>query len=418
MISVGKASVFFGLFLVCGGSWAGEISLDPFFGNQGKVLIQLSRRGDRVEGVAIQKDGKIVVAGVGDVAGGADFIIVRLLVNGELDSSFGVGGVVRLDLGGKEKVFGLVIQKNGKIIVGGASRDFHKSVLALARFTSNGDLDKAFGQGGVVKTAVGDQAEIHYLVLQPDSKILAVGFSSQKKNRSIVVARYHSDGKLDHAFGNNGLMTSLFSSQDFGYGMALHPDGKIIVAGSIQRSPGDDEAVLIRYHANGQLDPGFGTKGIVKINVGSSQDLFSSAALQPDGKILAAGFSMQPQNRSDLLVVRFHSNGSLDKTFSGKGWQLYDHQHGYDLAHAIAFSRRKILVAGEISQRKTVSWKRRQSRFLFISILEDGTMERTMPISFQETGNQSAEAMAIQEDGKVVLVGYANKGLAITRLIP
>lgn len=392
--------------------------MDPFFGNQGKVLIQLSRRGDRGEGVVVQKDGKIVVAGVGEVAGGADFIIVRLLVNGELDSSFGVGGVVRLDLGGKEKVFGLVIQKNGRIVVGGASGDFHKSVLALARFTSDGGLDKAFGQGGVVKTAVGNRVEIHYLVLQPDSKILAVGFSSQKKGRSIVIARYRSEGLLDPSFGEDGFVVSSFSSQDSGYGVVLQPNGKIVVAGSIQNISGDEEAVLIRYHANGQLDRSFGTEGIAKINLGSGQDLFSSIALQPDGKILAAGFSMQPQNRSDLFVVRFHSSGSLDKTFSGKGWQLYDHQHGYDLAHAITFSRGQILVAGEVSQRKTVSWEKRHSRFLFISILENGTMERAMPISFQETGNQSAEAMVLQKDGKVLLVGYINKAMAITRFFP
>jgi uncharacterized delta-60 repeat protein len=212
---------------------------------------------------------------------------------GDLDQAFGIAGIVMVDLtAGGGFSSSVAVQPDGKIVVGGGcftdaatSTDF-----CLARYQNGGSLDMAFGVGGRVSTAfIGASVDtVNALALQKDEKIIAVGQSGM----SFALARYHTDGTLDPTFGTGGrVITSFGSFFDIPRGVAVQPDGKIVVVGS--SSSGlflPAKFAVARYTAEGSLDATFGNGGKVTTNFGiDTSDGATSVALQSDGKIVAAG---------------------------------------------------------------------------------------------------------------------------------
>jgi uncharacterized delta-60 repeat protein len=269
-------------------------SLDASFGTGGKVTTAIGTRGAVACAAAIQSDGKIVVAGYSDT-GTADvsadvFALARYNADdGSLDMSFGTGGMVTTTSFGTrfENATSVVIQTDGKIVAAGRAYP----VLALARYNSNGSLDTSFGTGGKVTTAMGDRFGASGLAIQSDGKIVAAGSSGTGTGYVFALVRYNIDGSLDTGFGIGGKATT-----DFGTGLgflravAIQSDGKIVAAGSSY--DGTPFAfTLVRYNSDGSLDTHFGTGGTVTTAVGTRVDEIYAVAIQPDGKIVAAGSS-------------------------------------------------------------------------------------------------------------------------------
>ncbi|NUQ63012.1 MAG: hypothetical protein HUU20_11010 [Pirellulales bacterium] len=299
--------------------------LDPTFGDNGLVLDQfLGPAFDRAQAVAIQSNGDILVAGntsAGVSFGrGSDFALTRYHADGALDTTFGVAGRVTTEFTPNGNYMaGIVIQADGKIVVAGSG--FNGATgedLLIARYNVDGSLDGSFGDGGkIIADRNGTDDSLGAVAIQADGKIVVGGYSGVTvggvTRPDFFLARYNTNGTLDGAFGSGGFVTTdLNGSTDVIGGLVIQPDGKIVAAGYTYRSGTFYDFGLARYNTDGSLDGTFGASGKVTKDLGGNYDFGDDVALQADGKIVVAGISTQPATARDFAVVRFNANGSLD----------------------------------------------------------------------------------------------------------
>lgn len=323
--------------------------LDSSFGTGGIVRTQMGTV-SRFQSVAVQSDGKIIAAGYSYNGANYDFALARYNSDGSPDLSFGLGGAVITPVGsGDDRVYGLSIQDDGKIVVAGSARDGVDYDFALARYDAEGLLDPSFGSGGIVTTPLGSgTGEIYALCIQNDDKILAAGYSLNGSYNDFTLARYDTNGALDSGFGTGGIViTPVGTGQDDkANALALQDDGMIVAAGYVFNGTNNDCA-LARFDTNGTLDSGFGTGGIVIAPVGSGNDSANALAIQNDGMIVAAGEAYNAGNFIDVALVRFDTDGSPDTTFGVGGVVLTPVGTNYDRASALAIQNDgSIVVAG------------------------------------------------------------------------
>ena len=287
-------------------------ALDTSFNGTGKATTPIGTNYDEAFGVAIQSDGKIVVGGFGVIGSGGDFAVVRYTSDGMLDPSFNGTGKVTTPIGsGIDQGYSVAIQSDGKIVLAGfALLPGSDNDFAVVRYNSNGSLDSSFNGTGKVTTPIGnaDASDSGRAVaIQSDGKIVMTGNSGSGSDRDFAVVRYHPDGILDSSFNGTGkVTTSIGSGQDTGSSVAIQSDGKIVVAGATANGFSSDFA-LVRYNTHGSLDSSFNGTGIVVTNLGSF-DVGNSVTIQSDGKIVVAGYSNLNGNH-DFAVVRYNTNG-------------------------------------------------------------------------------------------------------------
>jgi uncharacterized delta-60 repeat protein len=259
-----------------------EGTLDPGFGSGGRVTTQIGPYTQPAD-LVLQSDGKIMA--VGGWSGGS--ALVRYDANGTLDPVFGSGGKVMTSIGGN--VSSVVVQPDGKFVVAGEAPNGPASSFLLARFNDDGTPDTSFGTGGTVTTSFGTRAGARDLVLQPDGKLVAVGWTSSGSSPDFALARYEVTGNLDPSFAGGTVITSFGSFDDQAQAALLQPDGKIIVVG--HWSPDSNRAgfALARYDTDGTLDEGFGGAGTVTAPIGRDEDRASAVVLQPDGRLVVVG---------------------------------------------------------------------------------------------------------------------------------
>src|SRR6266568_5811537 len=308
--------------------------LDPTFGTGGQVTTDFNRSTDIANAVALQPDGKLVVVGQtykhNDYTG-EDFAVARYNTDGTLDATFGVNGKVRTDFPGLAAVASsVVIQPDGKIVVaGGAFPNFtFLGDFKVVRYNSNGSLDTSFGDGGIVTTIFPEGSYAFDVALQADGKIIAAGtvfvdfIPGEPSNTDFALARYNPDGTPDAAFGNGGqVSTDFVGMEDDAFSVLIQSDGKIVAVGSANSPATYYDFAAVRYLSNGTIDTAFGVAGKVQTDFGDHNfDRARSAALQSDGKIVAAGFAIsQNGGVQNFAVARYTSSGILDTTFSGDG---------------------------------------------------------------------------------------------------
>ena len=323
-------------------------TLDNAFGTGGKVTtaVGTGNNGDVGESVAIQSDGKIVVAGIADNGTSFDFALVRYNSNGSLDNTFGTNGIVTTAIGsGTDWGHSAAIQSDGKIVVAGISNNGVNNDFAIVRYNSNGSLDNTFGTGGKVTTAIGVAADEGYSVaIQSDGKIVVTGFSHNGTNNDFALVRYNTDGTLDNTFGAGGKAITDFGGTDEAYSVAIQSDGKIVGVG-YSFTGGYNYFTIVRYTSNGGLDNTFGTGGKVTNLIGNASNGYS-VAIQSDGKIVATGGSLSTFS-SDFYLTRCNTNGSMDNTFGSSGIVSTDFTGTNDDGLSVTIqSDGKILVAG------------------------------------------------------------------------
>jgi uncharacterized delta-60 repeat protein len=249
--------------------------------------------------------------GFTDAPDGGDFALARYNADGSLDTTFGTGGKVTTGFGAFsiDVAFGVALQPNGKIVVAGytAASDVVAD-FAVARYNADGSLDTSFGTGGKVTTDFGGFDLAPAVALQPDGKIVVAGWTEDIffAGADFAVARYNPDGRLDAGFGTGGKVTTSFGAFGCATGVALQPNGKIVVAGNTTDAVGGEDFALARYNANGGLDAGFGTGGKVTTDFGGD-DFANGVALQPDGKIVVAGATFLTTDY-DFAVARYQGD--------------------------------------------------------------------------------------------------------------
>jgi uncharacterized delta-60 repeat protein len=390
--------------------------LDRNFDGDGKVTTDFGGY-DGASSVAIQADGKIVVAGSTSsnyFFNNDDFALARYNSNGALDTTFDGDGRVTTDFGNKDRASSLAIQADGKIVVAGESSIYNPngniSDFALARYNSNGTLDTTFGTGGKITTdfATNSSDYASSLAIQADSKIVVAGYS--------ILARYNSDGTLDSTFDGDGRLTSVIGGIS---DVAIQADGKIVVAGY-----DNGDFALARYNSDGTLDSTFDGDGKLTTDFGG-YDSASSVAIQADGKIVAAGSNGVPSwtnFRENFALARYNSDGTLDSTFDGDG-KLTTDFGGYDRASSVAIQADgKIVAAGSNGVPNGISSF--IDNFALARYNSDGTLDFTffgngkVTTDFFEGLNErlslpplsidSAYSVAIQADGgKIVAAGLS-----------
>ena len=325
-------------------------TLDPGFGPAGNGVFAFSIQPshDGLYAVALQSDGKILVAGYAHNGLNNDFAIVRLNTNGTLDTTFDGDGIRLIDIAGdNDTARGIAVQSDGKIVVGGVAAVAGNNDFAVVRLNADGSLDASFGTGGKVTTAIGAGAdEARGLAIQTDGKILLTGYSHNGTNEDVALVRYNTDGSLDTNFDGDGKRTlAIGSGYDVANAVALQSDGKIVVAGDSLIS-GTPDFTVMRFNADGSLDTSFDTDGMATTAVGGSSDYSKALAIQSDGRIVVVGESFNGSN-NDIAVVRYNSDGSLDTTFDTDGKLTTAIGSSIDTASGVAVqSDGKIVVAG------------------------------------------------------------------------
>ncbi|HET6978798.1 MAG TPA: hypothetical protein VFI24_20870 [Pyrinomonadaceae bacterium] len=351
--------------------------------------------------------------------------------SGNLDPTFGSGGIVRTDFSGNiDRANAVGIQADGKIVAAGSSFSSAKTVedFIVARYNTNGSLDKRFGSNGKITTDFFRNVDtINALVIQPDGKIVVAGFAqlagSGGTPRVFAVARYTSDGRPDTTFGNGGSITTSFGGT-FAAASAimLQPDGKIVVAGTADFNPrvpgsGLDFAVA-RYLPNGGLDASFGDAGQIVFDFFGSFDQANTAALQPDGKIIVAGSASYDSFNRDIgfALTRFNADGTTDFSFATGGKQITSFFDAGAKANGIVIQPDgRFVVAGTASDSAT---RPVATDFALARYNSDGSLDSSFGIGgetaipFSDSASEQANALALMSDGKIIVAGSAFKTFA------
>src|ERR1044071_450743 len=318
---------------------AADGDLDPTFGTGGTLMTDINRSTDLANGVAVQADGKLVVVGQtykNNDYSTEDFGVTRYNTDGTLDNTFGLRGKVRTDFPGLAAVpSAVVIQTDGKIVVAGGAFPLFTFLgnFEVVRYNRNGSLDTSFGNGGIVTTFFPEGSYAFDVALQPDGKIIAAGtvfvdfVIGESSNTDFALARYNTDGTPDTTFGSGGQVSTDFAGvEDDAFSVLIQPDGKIVDVGSANSFATNYDFAAARYLSNGTLDTSFGSGGKVTTDFGDRNfDRARSAALQSDGKIVAAGFAISHGGGvQNFAVARYTSAGVLDTTFSNDGLTQVD----------------------------------------------------------------------------------------------
>jgi len=300
-------------------AWAGAGDLDPAFGAGGVTLIGFGSGADRGEALAVQQDGRIVAAGAAFNGTDEDFAVVRILFDGSLDPSFGSGGRVITPIGSEDDhANAIAIQDDGRILVAGQSKAGGVERFAIVRYDTNGALDASFGAGGIVVSAYPGPAGIAGMTLQADQKIVVAGAHDPALlvPAEFALERYNANGTLDPTFGTGGRAATTIQTAGNGAAAVLvQPDGKLVATGIAATFLGSTFAT-VRYNANGTLDGTFAAGGIAQTSVGPGFAGGLCVARQADGKLVVGGGR---DGSSAFVLVRYLQNGTLDATFATGG---------------------------------------------------------------------------------------------------
>ena len=231
-------------------------TLDTAFNGTGKVVTPIGSGGVAFA-VAIQSDGRIVAAGRTNNGSNADFALARYNTNGTLDTTFNGTGKVTTPIGSGDDIGDSVaIQSDGRIVVAGYSHNGVDYDIALVRYNANGTLDTTFNGTGKVVTPIGsihDQA--FSVAIQTDGHIVVAGQSaSEGQGTDFALARYNTNGTLDTTFNGTGIVvTPIGTREDVAWSVAIQTDGRILAAG-FSNNGLDFDFAFARYNTNGTLD--------------------------------------------------------------------------------------------------------------------------------------------------------------------
>jgi uncharacterized delta-60 repeat protein len=421
--------------------------LDPTFGTAGTVMSIIGDNqhgGDQIYKVIILPNGKILAIGKATYRNDVGFAIARYNQNGSIDSTFG-------DFGNKLTYFSnsyynipysAALQSNGKILLAG---EICTPVLggqphfAVLRYTEDGRIDSAFGNNGFVVDSPDHefgtfQSVGSSIAVLPDNKFIVAGNSVLGSYKAFTLIKYQQDGKRDSTFGLNGVVRNYIKggseTGDYCYKVLITGDGKIIAAGTSYGYTqfGRDAFALARYNSNGTIDTTFGNSGFVRAyvfgsTVDNSYSCALSAILQPDGKILAGGYLLDSVNHYSYAVARFNSNGSLDNTFGPNGGTITTHIYGNssndDYANDLALqSDGKIILVGSSGASFSAA-RFTKNGFLDNSFGNNGTV--MFNINGSANNGDAALSVAVQPDDKIIIGGMAkdystNDQFALARL--
>lgn len=369
--------------------------------------------------IAIQEDGKIVVAGTQSNGQNSDFAIVRYNNDGSLDKTFGMNGVVTTNINTIDYINSIALQKDQKIVVAGTTCydiNYNYYEFALARYNIDGSLDTTFHDNGIVVSSIdinGNNVDFaNSLKIDNKGKIIIAGGSFSGANFDFAIERFNNDGSYDKSFNDWGKDTEQINiMDDYATSLALQKDGKIVVAGNSIIYFGNKEYsdfALIRYNIDATLDRNFGDNGKVITKFENGYAKANSVLIQNDGKIIVSGFCNNG-NDKDFAIVRYKNNGSLDPDFGNEGKVKTDICNKDNSITSSALQKDgKIVVAGYCNNEKNYD-------FVIARYNIDGTLDTSFGkngIVITDIGNRDnyATSLSIQADGKIIVAGTSYNG--------
>ena len=324
---------------------------DTGFSGDGIVTTSPGSGIDQAQAVALTAGGKILVAGyTASASTGDDFALVRYNADGSLDPGFGSGGIVvsPVSTGNmSDQAHGMAVQPDGKILVAGNDDlDFE-----IARYNIDGTLDTTFDADGMVRTSVENSSDsARAILVQGDGKILVAGYGfhqvgGNEFHANLVLARYNANSSLDASFDGDGTAVIDFGGEEFGYSLALDAQGRILVVGDVQAVPGGQSDMAIwRLTTAGALDTSFGGgDGVATLDFGGGRDVARSVVVEADGRIVVGGSNSVGFGQA--VVLRYDAGGALDTGFSGDGIVTGYYGSGTSDINALAFAPGGELVA-------------------------------------------------------------------------
>ena len=406
---------------------------NTFGGGTGKVTVSPVNMHAYIEDMVLLPDGKILCAGGawGDGETKESILLARFNPDGTPDSSFDGDGFVITQVGNFDLyASSIALQADGKIIVAGCINLTGYEEFAILRYKSNGVLDNTFGGGdGIVATPVGESyTGLCDVLVQPDGKIVAAGYAVLNGFEDFAMVRYKSDGTLDHTFGvGDGIvMVSFTNKDDDAYSMALQPDGKIVLAGiSGYQGGSDNEMAVARFTTAGTLDQTFGGgDGLATVHITDNVDAARAVSIQADGKILLGGHSRHDAPGGTpyhFTLVRITSGGLPDPSFGdGDGISILPVSSSGDFIHAMTLQADgKVVVAGNA----TFNYNQ---NFVVARFLTGLTLDTKAPAIFSgkislypnPIREQASLEYELQTTEKVAVNLYDSQGRFIQNVLP
>jgi uncharacterized delta-60 repeat protein len=388
-------------------SWG---ALSPI--GSGKIITPIGSSTDAANAIALQPDGKVLLAGTCVNGTNEDFCAARYYPDGTLDTTWNGTGKVLTPIGSSFDVAtAIALQSDGKVLLAGYCYNGTNYNFCAARYNANGTLDSGWGSAGKVITISGGDEYALAIALQPDGKVLLAGSCGVSPNLDFCAARYNANGTLDTTWNSSGKVTTPIGlGADIAYAVALQPDGRVLLAGYCRGPVSDefasDDFCVARYNANGTLDTTWNSTGKV-ITFVDIEDRATAIALQPDGKVLLAGYCSNGAN-FNFCAVRYNANGTLDATWNGTGKVITAVVGAREVTATTLQPDGKVLLAGSCSNGTN-------NDFCAARYNANGTLDSTWgsagkvitPIG---TGADRATAIALQSDGKVLLAGTCANG--------
>ncbi|RZJ65974.1 MAG: T9SS type A sorting domain-containing protein [Flavobacterium sp.] len=420
-----------GLLLAGMASFAQAGSLDATFGTGGQVITSINTGADKAFGVALQADGKIVVAGMTtNATTGKDFAVVRYNWNGSLDTTFGTGGIVTTDvqLGSEDEANSIAIQADGKIVLAGYSDDGSQKKGALVRYNTDGSLDTSFNTTGKVVTSFEGTTQacnISVVKIHALTGNIIVGGNTMTTTTKAkpVVARYTSAGVLDTTFNTTGIRLMWLNNLDQQYLMnvedlTVQTNGKITAVGwrDFPSQPWSNNGWAGRINANGTMDTTFDTDGANDFNGSfNGNDKIFSMFLKSDNTIVAAGSSDISAQNYAFTIFEIASTGAL-------GASANQEAVSFNALHTSMAYRVQQDVSGRFVMAGSTGNTTTRS-FALSRINADYTIDNTFDADGKVTTNFSANAMSeafdmtIQTDNRILAVGYTGNDFALARYL-
>jgi uncharacterized delta-60 repeat protein len=399
-------------------------ALDPTFGGSGIVITHAGIGTPSFEGaraIAIDHQGNIVVAGTAKIGTDYDFTVLRYHPDGTLDNSFGAGGKRTIDVAGgghNDGAFGVAIDSQGRIVLAGYANNGAEDDFAVVRLTATGALDGTFNGTGMEKTAVATplpgSSAAYAVAVDAQDRIVAAGYAKIGNDDDFAVVRYNVNGSLDTTFGGNGKRTVDMDGagfDDLAYGVAIDSQGRIVLTGQVYNGT-DSDIGIARLTPTGALDGTFNGTGKIITHVGNVSPSFDAAhgvAIDPQGNIVVAGTSKQGTDY-DFTVLRYTAAGNPDSTFGNNGRRTIDvagsgHDDG---AYGVAIDASGHIVLGGYAYNGATN------NFAFARLNSNGSTDASFGtggkfvINTSSTGgNNQAYGIALDAIGRVVAAGYA-----------
>jgi uncharacterized delta-60 repeat protein len=389
----------------CSVALAGAGDPDPTFDGDGKITQDLGP-GDAGVGVAVQSDGKILVAGGG---AGHSLRVSRLNDTGSVDTSFGKNGSTDFDFGQLTETHAMAIAPDGKILLVGTTHFASGNAdVAVARANPDGSPDTTFGPKGFREADMGQTGDAGTAVAQqPDGKVV---IASAGDGSAVRIGRLDAGGHFDGSFVGGGV--DVVPAAGVPFAMALQPDGKILVgglaipAGATGTNASDME--LLRLTSGGTLDTSFNGTGKLTIDTGKSEEVLD-IALQPDGKIVLSG----RESATSMGVARVNGDGKVDQDFGDQGFTGIPFGTSA-LAPGVVLQQDGKVVVGGFGDGALAVARLQPGGSLDTTFSDDGKQT----LDFNPNDQDFGRDVALAPNGAIVISGASGKLTVIGRLQP